>query len=257
MWSWIGIRVGLLGLLLYSGIALGQSGEMEAWFKAGNDFYAQGNFQAASSQYQKIVQAGAANEWVYYNLGNACFKQNQVGLAILYYEKAWRLAPQEREIGENLELARHRLVDKVEAPAENAGWRLLRRVFTFLSINRETLLAAAAFVFANVFLAFLLLRKWQRFRLAWFSAALVGAGLFLIFTSSNAIRIYQTLHQREAIVLVEKVDVLSGPGRDNSTLFSIHEGLKVQVRNQLGDWVQISLENGWNGWMRMEDVGLI
>ena len=59
------------------------------------------------------------------------------------------------------------------------------------------------------------------------------------------------------MVLVEKADVLSGPAGDSATLFSIHEGLKVRIENTLPDWVQISLDNGWNGWVKKDALGEI
>ena len=81
--------------------------------------------------------------------------------------------------------------------------------------------------------------------------------LFLILGTSNLLRIYwqETVH--EGVVLVEKVDVLSGPASDSPILFSVHEGLKVRIENDLPDWVQISLENGWNGWVKKEALGEI
>jgi tetratricopeptide (TPR) repeat protein len=244
-------------LLLNGWVALTQNSEVDQWFKAGNQFYAQSNFQAAIAEYQKIVRANYVNEWVYYNLGNAYFKTNQLGLAILSYEKARRIAPRERDIAENLELAKSRIVDKVEVPSEGFWMHLVKRTFNLLSINQETATAALFFGIANVLFALLMLRKWERFRTLWLYASLGFFGLFLLFAASNGFRIYQLTVNREAVILVEKADVLSGPASDNPTLYSIHEGLKVQVRAAVGEWVQISLENGWNGWVRKEMLGLI
>jgi uncharacterized protein YgiM (DUF1202 family) len=81
--------------------------------------------------------------------------------------------------------------------------------------------------------------------------------VFLIVSVSNIYRIYQLKTDLKAIVVTEKADVLSGPGPDNPTLFSIHEGLKVKVQNQLDQWVQISLENGWTGWIKSDTLGII
>ena len=81
--------------------------------------------------------------------------------------------------------------------------------------------------------------------------------LFLIVGASNVFRIYQSVTIQEAVILAEKADVLSGPGEDNPTLFSIHEGLKVKVQAELNQWSQISLENGWNGWVKTEALGMI
>ena len=68
-------------------------------------------------------------------------------------------------------------------------------------------------------------------------------------------RIYQAETLGEGIVLVDKVDVLSGPAADNPVLFSIHEGLKIRIENDLEGWLHISLENGWNGWVKKDAVG--
>ena len=88
-------------------------------------------------------------------------------------------------------------------------------------------------------------------------ASVVFVALFLILGSSNLLRIYwqETVH--EGVILVEKVDVLSGPASDSPTLFSIHEGLKVRIENDLPDLVQISLDNGWNGWVKKDTLGEI
>ena len=81
--------------------------------------------------------------------------------------------------------------------------------------------------------------------------------LFLILGTSNLLRIYWQETVQEGVVLVEKADVLSGPASDSPILFSVHEGLKVRIENDLPDWVQISLENGWNGWVKKETLGEI
>ena len=234
-----------------------QSADVAKLFESANQFYAQGNFKAAAEQYLKITGSDFANEAVYYNLANAYFKQSQIGPAILYYEKARKLAPGDHEISENLELARTRIVDKVESPQESFLWRQVERLANWLPLNVETGLAVAFFVAANALFALFIKAKSDRLG----RVALAGAtGLFalsLLLGASNAFRIYQSATDLEAIVLAEKADVLSGPGADNPTLFSIHEGLKVRVNSQLNEWSQISLENGWTGWIKVGDLGMI
>ena len=237
--------------------ALAQGVDVAQLFQSANQAYSQGHFKAAIEQYRKITESNFVNETVYYNLANAYFKQNQIGPAILYYEKARKLAPGDREISENLDLARTRIVDKVESPPEGFLWRQGSRLMNWLPLNVETGLAVALFVSANVLFTLFLTAKSERLR----RVALLSAGgllaVFVIVGASNVFRIYQLATDLEAIVLAEKSDVLSGPGRDNPTLFSIHEGLKVKVESQLNEWSQISLENGWTGWIRAEELGMI
>jgi hypothetical protein len=226
-------------------------------FQSANQFYAQGNFKQAAEEYHRIAELNFVNEIVYYNLANAYFKQNQIGRAILYYEKAHRLAPNDREITENLDLARARVVDKVEGQQEVFLERLLVGLTNLLPLNVETGLALTLFVMANLLFTMFLVVRSDRLR----RTALIGSvtllGLFLVVAASNAFRIYRVSTEVAAVVVAEKADVLSGPGQDNPTLFSVHEGLRVRVHNRLDQWAQISLENGWTGWIRADTLGII
>jgi tetratricopeptide (TPR) repeat protein len=237
--------------------AIGRDVDVSQFFQAGNQFYSQGNFRAAIDEYLKIIQADFANEDVYYNLANAFFKDNQVGMAILYYEKANELAPRDREISENLSLARNRITDKVESPQEGFLLKQVNRILNFLPLDQETMLAVILFIAANALFTLFMLVRAERFRRISFTISVSLFFLFLLLGTSNAARIYHAATIQNAIILLEKVDVLSGPSVDNPTLFSIHEGLKVRVQTELNGWAQITLENGWNGWVSKESLGLI
>jgi tetratricopeptide (TPR) repeat protein len=247
----------LLVCLLKAGTASDREVDVSQLFQAGNQFYSQGNFKAAIDQYLRIIQSNFVNEDVYYNLANAFFKDNQLGKAILYYERAKELAPQDREISENLSLAQNRIVDKVERPQEGFLLKQANRLLNLLPLDQQTMLAVILFVVANgLFTVFMLMRA-ERLRRIAFTISVSMFFLFLLLGSMNATRIYYEATTQNAIVLLEKVDVLSGPSTDNPTLFSIHEGLKVNVQTELNGWAQITLHNGWNGWVRKESVGLI
>ena len=250
----------LLSILLLSSARSGaaaQTQDVSRLFQSGNEYYAQSNYKAAIEQYQKVLESAVVSDVVLYNLANAYFKNHQLGNAILCYEKAQRLAPHDREISENLDFARARIADKVERPPEGFFLSLLRRITNWLPLDAETALAAAFFFAANAaFVLFWLDAITGLSRLALY-ASIPFLVLSLILGSSNLLRIYWRETVREGVLLVEKADVLSGPAGDSPTLFSIHEGLKVRIANELPDWVQISLENGWNGWVKKNTLGEI
>jgi len=226
-------------------------------FQAGNEYYAQNNYKAAIDQYEKILKSGFVSDVVFYNLANAYFKNNQLGSAILFYEKAKRLAPHDREIAENLNFARRHIADKVDRPPEGFVVSLARRITNWLPLDAETALSVGFFFAANAAFALFWLDVIPTLsRLALYAAIALFA-VFLILGTSNLVRIYWQETIQEGVVLVEKVDVLSGPASDSPVLFSVHEGLKVRIENDLPDWVQISLENGWNGWVKREALGEI
>ena len=251
------LRFGVLLVILLVVSAEAQSPDMSRIFQAGNEYYGQNNYKAAIEQYQKVLESGVVSDVVFYNLANAHFKNNQLGSAILFYEKAQRLAPRDREINENLNFARTRIADKVEHPPEGFVFSLLRRITNWLPLDTETVLAIALFMGANAAFALFWLDVIPPLsRLALYSSIALLA-LFLLLGTSNLLRIYWQETVKESVVLVEKADVLSGPASDSPILFSVHEGLKVRIENDLPDWVQISLENGWNGWIKKDALGEI
>jgi tetratricopeptide (TPR) repeat protein len=236
---------------------LAQDDEVHQLFEKGNQLYSQGNFKSAIEQYEKIVQRPFASEIVYYNLGNAYFKSGQLGKAIQHYEKAYKLSPGDREISENLIFAQNRISDKVEKPAESLMLKQFNRLIHLLPLDVETFLAVVCFVAANVCFTLFVLGPSPVVSRTALYAATVFLGVSILLGSSNVFRIYQAETLHEGVVLTDKVDVLSGPSTDSPILFSIHEGLKVQIENEVEEWAQISLENGWNGWVKKEALGKI
>ena len=244
-------------VLLLCSTALAQRQYVSPGFQSGNEYYARGNYDAAIEQYEKVLASGVLSEVVLYNLANAHFKNKQLGKAILCYEKAQRIAPQDREIAENLNFVRTHIADKVERPQEGYFVSQLRRITNWLSLDAETALAVAFFIAANAAFALFWLDAIPGLSRLALYASVTFLGLFMILGSSNLVRIYWQETVQEGVILVEKADVLSGPASDSPVLFSIHEGLKVRIENDRPDWVQISLENGWNGWVKKDALGEI
>jgi len=227
--------------------AAAQTQDVSRIFQSGNEYYAQSNYNAAIEQYQKVLESAIVSEVVLYNLANAYFKNNQLGNAILCYEKAQRLTPHDREIAENLNFARARIADKVERPPEGIFLSQLRRITNWLPLDTETALAVAFFFAAHAAFCLFWLDAIPSLSRVTLYACIAFLMLFLILGASNLVRIYSQETVQEGVILVEKADVLSGPASDSPTLFSIHEGLKVRIENDVPDWVQISMDNGWNG----------
>lgn len=226
-------------------------------FNKGAAAYQSGNFRLAEQYYLQILKSGIEDAAAYYNLGNACFKQKRMGDAIYYWEKAQQLSPNDREIQENLELANLMLVDRIEAPADPLPLKILGKITGFLTIPQECTLLLALFLLANI-LFFIYLRIGNsRTALRALLGCLAAGLLFLIFAGSLSWKIYHNSYNKEGIVVEPKVDVRSGPGSENVTVFTIHEGLKVRVHQSGNGWHQISLPNGWNGWLPQSNLRIL
>ena len=243
------------GLLLFAAPLLAADGRVEDLFAAGNRHYEQGRYEEAAAAYQRILDYGVDHEVVHYNLGNARFKQGRLGEAILQYERALQANPRDREARENLDYASTLTVDRapeaaVPFPERALGWmvgRTTRQEDAWLLLLGVYLLGGAGVA------AILGRRTWRR-PLAYLSAILLTMALW----SGSVLAVKEVARATpRAVVLVEKVDAVSGPASDNAVLFTVHEGLRVQVRNRRQGWVQILLPSGLNGWVPMEAVGIV
>ncbi|MEE9128234.1 MAG: tetratricopeptide repeat protein [Planctomycetota bacterium] len=242
----------VLALIFVSGSAA-SAGPVEERFEAANRAYEGGDFAGAEREYRAILEYGLQAPEVYYNLGNAVFRQGRPGQAILNYERALRLAPADEDVLFNLEYSREQLVDR-EAAARHwiadayTGWiRLVGfdgDAWLLLWIYLPTMVAVGAWIGVRDER----LRRLARFATIVLLVLVVPAGGLLVVRGSIE------SSDRGAIVMDEKVQGRSGPDEGHPTLFTIHEGLKVQVRKESGEWVQVLLPNGLNGWLPSSSV---
>jgi len=226
-------------------------------FAQGNSEYQQQNYAAAERYYSQILNAGMESGAVYYNLGDACFKQKKLGEAIYYWEKSRQRFPSDRDTRENLELANLMIVDRIEMHPDPLPMRVLSALLQLLTIFQESRVVLGLFILANVLFSLSLLAKNSRNSFRALIASLVIACVFVIFGCSLCWKIYDRDYRKKGIVVEQKADVRSGPGSENITVFTVHEGIKVRVHEATNGWYQISLPNGWNGWLPQRYVRVL
>ncbi len=226
-------------------------------FAQGNADYQKGNFAAAEQRYRQLLDSGVDSGALCYNLGNSCFKQKKLGEAIYYWEKAAQKLPGDTDIRENLELANLMVVDRVEVPPDPLPVRVFLRAQGLLTVNQAAWAVLALFVAANLLFSLYLIARNPGLCFRALIGSLMTASLFLLAGCSLTWRIYDRSRRVEGIVVEQKADVRSGPGTDNITVFTVHEGITVRVRGEAAGWYQVSLPNGWNGWMQAEAVRIL
>jgi tetratricopeptide (TPR) repeat protein len=247
----------LLSAMISTLFAAQPPDQPESLFNQGNAAYQEGDFAAAEKYYRQVLESGFENGQLYFNLGNACFKQKKLGAAIYYWERARLLLPSDRELRENLELANLLIVDQIEIPEEPFPVRVLKGIRDLFTIRQESRVVIALFLLANVlFFLYIVLKNSRRAFRAFIGFMIAGA-LTVLMAGSLAWKIYERDFRQKGIVLEQRVDVLSGPGEDNITVFTIHEGIKVRIHASTDGWHQISLPNGWNGWLPQNTIGIL
>lgn len=231
----------LLTLFLSNGIFAQELSDAEKQYVAGN-------YEEAARLYEAQLTKGVSAE-LYYNLGNAYYKMNEIPSAILNYERALLLAPGDGDIRFNLELTQTKITDK-EEPIE--PFFLVKWFHGIQNLQSSDAWAKTGIVTFILFICSLFLfffGRWSILRKAGFYA---GVALLVFSVLSNVFSNNQKkiISQKEyAIIFTPSVTVKSSPNPDGTELFVIHEGRKVRIKNTLNDWVEIELENGHVGWI--------
>jgi tetratricopeptide (TPR) repeat protein len=245
------LLVALLGL---GRDAAAQGQSLEAIFQQGNAAYEQGHYQEAADTYRILLRYRIRDARLEYNLGNAEYRLGRLGHAILHYERARRLAPEDPEIAANLELARSMTLDRVE-PAERPAWlSAFARLQDRLGPDRQAWIVLGILWIVAGLVAWCSSRPggWSA-RHGWLLAVLV-AGVLLCTLSWHAT--YQRVQgKRQAVVLEPAAEILTGPGENNATLATVHEGLLLSILAERQEWMQVGLPNGYNGWIARSAVG--
>lgn len=231
--------------------------EHDSIFHNANEQYIAGNFDKAAELYQTLVDSGYHNAELYFNLGNSYFKLNRIPYAILNYERAYLLKPNDEDIEFNLEYARTFIVDRIEPLPVFFLSKWYRSARAMLSSNGW---AIVSILFFALSLAFTLMfwfsyRPWIK-RLS-FALAMLTFVIFIfssIFSSQEKKRV---VLRNQAIVFQSVVTVKSSPGESGKDIFILHSGTKVQITKAIGSWVEIRIADGNKGWINSEAVELI
>ena len=245
-------------LLLIPTAASAASDEMESLWETGNAAYAEGNWDAAREAWSAIDASGLESPELYYNLGNVCFKTSDYAHAILYYERALKLDPSYSDARFNLEFAEEFIQDKIESVPEFFLKTWIRKIDYLLSSDAWT---ALFFIFLAVALAGLLLyllsAETGKRRLGFFG--LVIAFLLSVICLAFAASQKADYNKADSAVITTAVtSVKSSPGAESAKdLFILHEGTKVKIMDSVGEWYNIELSDGRQGWIKSSDFEVI
>jgi tetratricopeptide (TPR) repeat protein len=229
----------------------------EAW-RRGNEAYLHGDYAAAIAAYQELDLQGVVSADLYFNLGDAYYRQGNLGRAIWSFERAVALDPDDDDARYNLVQARkaadRRAHDKIEGADHDPLWM---RVVTWLSPATETWLFVAVYL---TFFAALAARLLRGRRASEHARALLGAAaaiLGVVALLSGALLAGRARLDRLpfGVVLPDAVAVKEGADTNYRTSFELHAGLRVRLLERDQDWLRIRLPNGLEGWVREQDIG--
>jgi tetratricopeptide (TPR) repeat protein len=226
-------------------------------YNEANRLYKEGNYQEAASTYTELASKGVTNGYLFYNLGNAYFKQGAIGKTILWYSRAKTLLPRDNDVATNLEFARRVRPDKIEEMPLPRLVVAVRDVIFGLNLSELTLTAFLLYLLtAAAFVAFFLSREPSGRRVIGRIAAVLGIVLAVSLLWLGG-RIYHADRTVGCVVMVSQVDAMSGPGNEYTKVISLHEGAEALVQEEREGWYLIKLSSGLGGWIPRESVELL
>jgi len=224
---------------------------------AANEFYTNGEFEKAIEAYEEVLNTGYEAPELYYNLANAYYKSYKITIAILNFERACLLAPNDEDINYNLELARRYVVDKIDIIPQIFITTWLNKIMRIFSTDVWAVLSIVSFLlFLLLFSLYLYINRLAIKKISFWISVLA----FIVSTSSFIFSYQQKeniINHNAAIIFSPSVTVKSSPDESGNDLFLIHEGTKVTVEDRVGDWKEIKLSDGKKGWLKATDIVLI
>ena len=219
--------------------------------------YVRGEYQQAVKDYEALLKEGASAD-LYYNLGNAYYRMENITRAVLNYERALLLSPGDRDIRFNLQLAQSKTIDKIVPESEMFFVTWYRTLVNLMSVDgwARTALISLALAVALMLVYLFSGRIWLR-KAGFFGGLL----LMVVFVVGNIFAWQQKkelVFRKGAVVIAPSVTVKSTPAANGSDLFILHEGTKVTITDgSMQGWKEIRIADGKEGWIESKKIEII
>ena len=251
------MKKSLLILFLFSLVFSGYAQNSDALWTEGNTAYAEGRYAEAVTAYDSILRSGKQSAMLYYNLGNAYFKQGKIGMALVNLYRAERLAPDNEDIKYNIKIVSTYVQDKIEQVPEFFVNRWVRTLRTALSSNLWAAISLATLTIALIGVIVYLFGQRIGLRKVGFFCGVFGLIIFIVsfeFAIKSRNEIIKPTH---AIIVNSAVAVKASPDNGSKDVFVLHEGTSVRVVRTLDKWSEITIADGNKGWLNSNSYRLI
>lgn len=226
-------------------------------FDEANKLYTAKQFDKALQIYLNLVELNHPSANLYFNIGNCYYRLNELGYAILYYEKAYKLNPDDESIQKNLRIANAKTIDKITPISKLFIYQWIDDI---IQLNSPTVFAIWSIVLIWLSIGFAIIffitRKSNIRKLSFY----MSITIFVIFFFSIWLGYRSEQYHKNSntgVILSKSVYVKSSPDANSTDLFILHEGTKFELQDILSNWFKIRLANGATGWIEEKQFGKI
>lgn len=240
-------------LLLFVFVSLLSAASIEELFTKGNSFYQNKQYDSAAVCYDEALSMGQ-NSVLLYNRGNCAYRLGNLGEAILLYERALLRDPDNRDAKKSLAFVETQIVDKKIEEQQGIFQRFLHFVQRLLPIKLQFWVLFFLSLGMGFTLYVVLFCKEKRVLYIYLTGLILFA--YLLVGGSLLVKVIESEENNHAIILAKSSDAVNEP-LGKTVIFTAHEGTKVAIIKNGGEWIQVALNNGSTGWMRRKDLGFI
>lgn len=226
-------------------------------FDEANKLYTAKQFDKALQIYLNLAEQNQPSANLYYNIANCYFRLNQLGNAILYYEKAYKLNPDDESIQKNLKIANAKTIDKITPISKLFIYQWIDDI---IQLNSPSVFAVWSIVLIWLCIGFAILffitKKSNTRKMSFY----LSIAFFVVFFVSIWLGyLSEQFHEKSnnGVVLSKSVYIKSSPDANSTDLFILHEGTKFELQDNVSDWFKIRLANGATGWIEEKNFGKI
>ncbi len=246
IWTVICVVVGLAGQV--------SAVDLQEQFERANEMFSRKQYDSAITMYNVILEQGVESSAIYFNLGNAYFKDGDLGHAVLYYLRAKRLNPSDDDIISNLEFAQRFTSIQMEGVRLNPLEVFFDSLVEKYRLNTLAWVSSACFILLFVMLT---VRYGLNMRGPLVRSGVVVMLVLLLVAAFLTTVKYHSEYVTERAVVLEEGVVRTGPLEESERELDAAPGLVVEVLSESGDFYNVLFENKRRGWIRKELVAVI
>ncbi len=228
---------------------LNAQSQVEVVFDEGNALYNQGNYTEAIEKYTSIINNGSESAELYYNLGNAYYKINDIANSIFYFEKSLLLDPNNNETKNNLSFSQNMTLDRIETVPVNQVSKFISKFTNLFDYNTWFLISIIFEFLSLIVFSLYLFNKNSNTKKRYFSIGSIFLFCFIIFLILGVNSKSEYEKNNPAILFDNRISFKSEPNERSEELFLLNEGTKVNVLEKLNEWSLVELSNGSKGWI--------
>lgn len=226
-------------------------------FEQANEYYKNQEYQKAIELYEQIEATGEVSSELFYNLGNSYYKINKVGPSIYNYEKALLLNPLNEDAQNNLVFAKRLSLDRIEELPKSVLQKFNENYLSKLNYNQWAILSVVFCFLASCLFLLYYFSQTPSFKRFYFTTSIFSLILLVATLSITIHQFNKSSKTVEAIIYAREVSVKSEPIKNADEAFTLHEGTKVFILDEVDDWKKIKLIDGKIGWLKKHEINIL